>query len=78
MVLREKARKIIFCGEVHFEIVGYKHICRIGGKKNLRKMPKKPLYSVKVTVWCGYWEYSSIWHNDEYLSNILEGMDSIK
>ena len=50
-------RKIIMSDEAHFHFVDYvnKQNCRIWGSENRKIIIKKPLYSQRVTVWCGFW-----------------------
>lgn len=50
-------RKIIFSDEAHFHLGGYvnKQNCRIWGSENPHVIEEKPMYSQRVTVWCGFW-----------------------
>ena len=50
-------QKTIMSDEVHFHLVGYvnKQNCRIQGSENPKMIIEKPLYSQRVTVWCGFW-----------------------
>ena len=43
--------------EAHFHLGGYvsKQNCRIWGSENPKMIIEKPLYSQRVTVWCGFW-----------------------
>ena len=47
--------KIIFSGEAHFDIGGYKQNCRLWGTENPHAYIEKPTNPKRVTVLCGFW-----------------------
>src|ERR1700729_1872081 len=51
------AKKIIFSDEAPFWLSGYlnKQNCRFWCENNPQQIYEKPLYPLKVTVWCGLW-----------------------
>ena len=50
-------KKIIYSDEAHFDLGGYvtKRNCRIWSTENLHAYIENPIYSKRVTVWCGFW-----------------------
>ena len=57
-------RKIVMSDETHFHLGGYvnKQNCRIWVLENPKMIIEKPLYTQRVTVWCGFYARGIIGH----------------
>ena len=55
-------KKIIMSDEAHLHLGGYvnKQNCRIWGSEHPKMIIEQPLYSHRVTVWCGFDQEGSL------------------